>query len=61
MAHTVTPMPLQVHHGHSETHVVTLFTRPVSDLSFTPAEAEDFIKAMQASLAALAAKQAAKK
>lgn len=58
MAQKVESVPIQIHHGHTETHVVVQFSRAVNDLGLTPAEAEAFIGAMQQSLAKLREHQA---
>lgn len=49
--------PLNIHHGHTDTHVLVKFTRATDHLLLTPNQAEDFIRAMRESMAKLAAHQ----
>jgi hypothetical protein len=60
MAYELKQMPLKIDHGHTDDQVAVTFSQPVPNLLFTPAQAEDFIKGMRASLEALAAHQKAK-
>lgn len=53
MAQKAETGPLQIKHGHTETHVLIQFTRPTDHILLTPAQAEDFIRAMRESMAKL--------
>ena len=52
--------PMQMHHGHTETHVAVSFSRATDHVYMTEAEALSFIKAVQESIAMLAAHKASK-
>lgn len=43
MAQELKQMPLQLQHGHTETHVTITFSQPINNLMLTPAEAEAFL------------------
>lgn len=52
--------PLEIKHGHTTEQVTIIFSQPVGNLFLTPAQADDFMKAIQMSMDALAAHQAKK-
>lgn len=54
MAQRVEALPLNIQHGHTETHVAIIFDRPTNHIYMLPAEAEAFIKAMRFSIEKLA-------
>lgn len=61
MSQRVESLPMKIHHGNSDTHVAVVFDRETKHILMTPAEAEAFIAAMQASIErvrAIAAKAA---
>lgn len=53
------PGPMQIHHGHTDTHVIVQFSRPCRDIVLTTEQAEAFIKALYESIGLLAAHQTA--
>lgn len=50
MAQRVEAIPMQIHHGNSDTHVALVFSRHTDSILMTPTEAEAFIEAMRGSI-----------
>ena len=59
MGQKIEPMlgPMKITHGHSDTHVVMVFNKSVTQLMFTPAEAVALVEAVNEQLRNLAAHQ----
>ncbi len=48
---------IRTDHGHTDTHVVLRFSRPIDNLTFTPEQARAFIANVEKSLVLLAEHQ----
>lgn len=57
MAQKLESGPLQITHGHTDTHVLVQFPRLVPNILLTPEQAEAFIAAVRGSMAKLAEHQ----
>lgn len=54
MAQKLDSGPMQIHHGHTDTHVLVQFSTLVQNLILTPEQADAFIAAVQESKKKLA-------
>ena len=43
MAQKIEELPLQFHHGHTDTQIYVQFTRPVNNILLTPEQADAMI------------------
>lgn len=60
MAQQAESGPMNINHGHTDTHVAITFNRRTDHVFFTPAEAQSMIAGIQSSLEKLAEHQAKK-
>lgn len=57
MAQKLESGPMQIQHGHTDTHVLVQFSRPTDHVLLLPVQAEALIAAIQGSIAKLAEHQ----